>query len=60
MDGIDIINDLKLDNNVIADNVIADQIVAPVKGKRGRRSKKEIEMAKALEFYLSRNQRKKS
>ncbi len=53
MDGIDIINDLKLDNNVNADNVIADQIVAPVKGKRGRRSKKEIEMAKALENKLN-------
>ena len=50
MDGIDIINDLKLDNNVITDQVVQ---VAPVKGKRGRRSKKEIEMAKALENKLN-------
>lgn len=50
MDGIDIINDLKLDNNVMTDPVVQ---VAPVKGKRGRRSKKEIEMAKALENKLN-------
>ena len=50
MDGIDIINDLKLDNNVIADQPAQ---TGPVKGKRGRRSKKEIEMAKALENKLN-------
>ncbi len=50
MDGIDIINDLKLDNNVNADQPTQ---TGPVKGKRGRRSKKEIEMAKALENKLN-------
>jgi hypothetical protein len=55
MDGIDIINEVKIDNNLTADNIIVDTPtqVVPVKGKRGRRSKKEIEMAKALEKKLS-------
>ena len=52
MDGIDIINELKLDNHVVVVEEPNAQIV-PVKGKRGRRSKKEIEMAKALENKLN-------
>uniref|UniRef100_A0A6C0DFS3 MYM-type domain-containing protein n=1 Tax=viral metagenome TaxID=1070528 RepID=A0A6C0DFS3_9ZZZZ len=51
MDGIDIINEAIMNNNVNADTTPAQ--VAPVKGKRGRRSKKEIEMAKALENKLN-------
>lgn len=51
MDGIDIINELKLDNNGVVEQP-PTQIV-PVKGKRGRRSKKEIEMAKALENKMN-------
>ena len=50
MDGIDIINEVKFENNVIT---YQDVQVVPVKGKRGRRSKKEIEMAKALENKMN-------
>lgn len=50
MDGIDIINEAIMNNNLNADTPAQ---VAPVKGKRGRRSKKEIEMAKALENKLN-------
>jgi len=51
MDGIDIINELKLDNYVVVEQ--PNTQIVPVKGKRGRRSKKEIEMAKALENKLN-------
>jgi len=50
MDGIDIINEVKFENNVITNQEVQ---VVPVKGKRGRRSKKEIEMAKALENKMN-------
>jgi hypothetical protein len=50
MDGIDIINDMNLVDNPIIETT--PQVV-PVKGKRGRRSKKEIEMAKALENKMN-------
>jgi hypothetical protein len=49
MDGIDIINDANLHIQTIE---TTPQVV-PVKGKRGRRSKKEIEMAKALENKMN-------
>jgi hypothetical protein len=51
MDGIDIINQVKLDNHVVVEQ--PNTQIVPVKGKRGRRSKKEIEMAKALENKLN-------
>ena len=51
MDGIDIINELKLDNNDVVEETLPQ--IVPVKGKRGRRSKKEIEMAKALENKMN-------
>jgi hypothetical protein len=51
MDGIDIINELNLDNNAIVEQ--SPPQIVPVKGKRGRRSKKEIEMAKALENKMN-------
>ena len=49
MDGIDIINDVNIHNQTIE----TTPLVIPVKGKRGRRSKKEIEMAKALENNMN-------
>uniref|UniRef100_A0A6C0HB52 MYM-type domain-containing protein n=1 Tax=viral metagenome TaxID=1070528 RepID=A0A6C0HB52_9ZZZZ len=49
MDGIDIINEMNVNNDIVE---TTSQVVQ-VKGKRGRRSKKEIEMAKALENKIS-------